>query len=173
MNLAITDRIALTEIKSADQGRLIEHLNDQEIYANTLRIPSPYTDADANRFLAVVGAAITEHSEPVHFAIRDSEAGLIGGCGFDGLVRGHRAELGYWLARPWRRQGIMTATIGTVRDYALARWDLVRISAHVFTFNIASVRILEKNGFTCEEVHRKQFLKDGQYIDALTYAFVS
>jgi len=54
----------------------------------------------------------------------------------------------------------------------VARWQLVRITAHVFTFNVASARVLEKNGFVCEGVHRKQFLKDGRFLDARCYARV-
>ena len=62
--------------------------------------------------------------------------------------------------------------VAAARDYALAQWRLVRISAHVFTFNTSSARVLKKNGFVCEGLHRKQFLKDGQFLDAKVYAFV-
>ena len=88
------------------------------------------------------------------------------------LVPGHRAELGYWLAKSLWGRGIMTAVVGAARDHALAQWNLVRISAHVFTFNAASARVLETNGFVCEGLHRKRFLKDGQFLDARAYAFV-
>lgn len=173
MRIAINDRFSLTEIRPTDIQALAEHLNDREIYDRTLRIPYPYTEADGEKFLAVVAAANEQYAEPVHFATRDINDTLIGGCGFDGLVPGHRAELGYWLARPFWGQGIMTAAVAALRDYALARWKLVRITAHVFSFNIASARVLEKNGFACEGVHRKQFLKDGRFLDGQCYAFVA
>jgi RimJ/RimL family protein N-acetyltransferase len=41
----------------------------------------------------------------------------------------------------------------------------LRITAHVFESNLASARVLEKNGFVCEGHLRKHFLKDGQFID--------
>jgi RimJ/RimL family protein N-acetyltransferase len=172
LRIAINDRFCLTEIRPTDIRALVEHLNDREIYDRTLRIPNPYTEADGESFLAVVQAANEQYGEPVHFAIRNVDEILIGGCGFDGLVPGHRAELGYWLGRPLWGRGIMTATVAALRDHALAQWTLVRITAHVFSFNTASARVLEKNGFICEGVHRKQFLKDGRFLDGRCYAFV-
>jgi [ribosomal protein S5]-alanine N-acetyltransferase len=172
MRIAINERISLTEVRPADKRAFVAHLNDREIYDRTLRIPFPYLETDAERFLEVVRSETKQHGQPSHFAIRDTDDALIGCCGFNDLVPGHRAEIGYWLARPFWGRGIMTATVAAARDYAFAQWNLVRISAHVFHLNTASARVLEKNGFTCEGVHRKQFLKDGRFLDARCYAFV-
>ncbi len=48
MALMINDQIRLTEFRLSDKPALIEHLNDREIYERTLRIPFPYTEADAD-----------------------------------------------------------------------------------------------------------------------------
>jgi RimJ/RimL family protein N-acetyltransferase len=48
----------------------------------------------------------------------------------------------------------------------------VRITAHVFAFNTASARVLEKNAFICEGLQRKRFLKAGRFLDAKCYALV-
>lgn len=172
MRIAINNSFALTEVRPTDKHAFVEHLNDREIYEVTLRIPYPYSEADADRFLEVVRSETNQHGQPSHFAIRDAEDGLVGCCGFNDVVPGHRAEIGYWLARPFWGRGIMTAVVAAARDYALAQWRLVRISAYVFDLNAASARVLEKNGFACEGVHRKQFLKDGRFLDAKVYAFV-
>ena len=50
---------------------------------------------------------------------------LLGGCGFEGLAYGHKAEIGYWVAKPFWGQGIATAVIRTAREFAIAKWDLV------------------------------------------------
>jgi [ribosomal protein S5]-alanine N-acetyltransferase len=172
MRIAIHDHYSLTEIRPDDKPAFVEHLNDREIYERTLRIPFPYRESDADRFLALVRSETDRLGGPCHFAIRDSHEALVGCCGFNDIVPGHRAELGYWLARPFWGRGIMTATVAAARDYALTQWQLVRISAHVFVLNTASARVLEKNGFTCEGLHRKQFLKDGRFLDARTFAFI-
>jgi RimJ/RimL family protein N-acetyltransferase len=172
MRITVNETFSLSEIRLADTAAFVEHLNDREIYERTLRIPFPYTEADADKFLEIARSASEQYGQPVHFALRGADEFMVGACGFDGLVPGHRAELGYWLARPFRGRGIMTATVAAARDFALNQWKLVRITAHVFSFNTASARVLEKNGFVCEGLGRKQFLKDGQFIDAATYAYV-
>ncbi|HWB09208.1 MAG TPA: GNAT family N-acetyltransferase [Pirellulales bacterium] len=172
MRIPINETLCLTEVRPTDKGAFVEHLNDREIYERTLRIPFPYTEADADKFLEITRSATEQYGDLVHFAIRQTDGALIGACGFDGLVPGHRAELGYWLGRPFWGRGIMTATVAAARDYALDRWKLVRITAHVFSFNAASARVLAKNAFVCEGVHRKQFLKDGRFLDDATYAYV-
>ncbi len=109
--------------------------------------------------------------EPRHFAIREGDS-LIGSVGFDGLQEGHTAEIGYWLGRAWWSRGIMTAVVGKACEHAIARWQLVRITAHVFESNIASARVLEKNGFELEGVLRKHYRKDGRFLDSRLFALV-
>lgn len=115
--------------------------------------------------------ASERHGEPVHFAIREGDS-LIGSVGFDGLTKGHKAEIGYWLAKRWWGRGIMTAVVGTACDYAFAEWHLVRITAHLFESNIASAQVLEKNGFECEGLLWKHHLKDGQFLNSRLFALV-
>ena len=71
----------------------------------------------------------------------------MGACGFDDLVLGHSAEIGYWLARPYRGQGIMTAVVRAACHFAQTKWELARICAYVFDSNLASARVLEKGRF--------------------------
>jgi [ribosomal protein S5]-alanine N-acetyltransferase len=99
---------------------------------------------------------------------------FIGGCGFAGLQLGksHRAEIGYWLAKPYWGQGIMTAIVRRLCEFAFAELSLVKIEAHVFAGNAASARVLEKCGFVQEGYLRKQYVKDGKYLDAKLFALV-
>jgi RimJ/RimL family protein N-acetyltransferase len=172
MHLPINGQFHLTEFRSTDRTECVQHLSNRDIYDRTLRIPYPYTDADFEEWLTIVARATKRHGEPVHFAIRASDGSLVGGCGFDGLSEGHHAEIGYWLAKPYWGQGVMTSVVGRACEHAWTRWKLVRITAHVFEFNLASARVLEKNGFVCEGYLRKHFLKDEQFIDSKLYAMV-
>jgi ribosomal-protein-alanine N-acetyltransferase len=172
MKIIINGDVFLSAYEVADRGALVQHLGDEEIYRNTLRIPHPYTSADADTWLGIAAAATKEHGEPIHLAIRDGAGRLIGGCGFDGLVRGHRAEIGYWLARPFWNRGIMTLVVPRACEDAFNRFALVRIAAHVFANNAASARVLEKAGFQEEGYLRKHYLKDAVFLDARVYALV-
>ena len=80
------------------------------------------------------------------------------------------AELGYWLGeRAWGR-GVMTEAVAAFVPWAFDRYSLTRIYAHVFEFNVASTRVLEKAGFLCEGRLRKAVIKNGQVLDELMYA---
>ena len=100
MKIVVNNQIHLSEIHPSDKCAVVEHLNDRDIYDRTFRIPFPYTDADAEAFLARVAKATEQHGQPAHFAIRSADDVLIGGCGLNDFEIGksHRAEIGYWLA---------------------------------------------------------------------------
>jgi ribosomal-protein-alanine N-acetyltransferase len=173
MKISVSDRIHLSEIQPSDQAAYLEHLKEKEIYDRTLRIPFPYTEADFRAWMEI-GEATRQHGQPVHWAIRNEADFLIGGCGFDFLQVGtsHQAEIGYWLAKPYWGRGIMTAVVRRACDFAFAEFGLVKIVAHVFTDNAASVKVLQKCGFQEEGYLRKHCFKDGQYLDALLFALV-
>ncbi len=174
MRIVVNDQVHLSEFRSSDKDALIEHLNDRDIYNRTLRIPSPYTDACADEWLALVAKITKQQGQSVQFGIRTADDSLIGGCGFDGFQIGksHRAEVGYWLAKPFWDQGIMTAVVQRLCHHAFDKFGLVKIIAHVFTHNPASARVLEKCGFHEEGLLRKHFLKDDHFIDARLFALL-
>lgn len=174
MRIVVNDHVHLSEFRSSDKDALISHLNDRDIYDRTLRIPFPYTENDADEWLALVAKVAKQQGRPVHWAIRSADDALIGGCGFEGFQVGktHRAEVGYWLAKPFWGRGIMTAVVQRLCKHAFEGFGLVKITAHVFTHNPASVRVLEKCGFQQEGFLRKHFLKDGRFIDAKLFALL-
>lgn len=172
LDIAVNEQIHLTEIRATDRTEVAQYMSDREVYDRLLGIPHPYTEDDFDERFSRYKTATENFGEPVHFAIRTAIGARIGGWGFDEVAKGHRAEIGFWLARPYWGQGIMTAVVGKACEYAFAQWNLVRITAHVFDFNVPSARVLEKNGFVCEGYLRKHFLKDGRFIDGKLYALV-
>ena len=174
MKIVVNDQVHLSEFRSSDKPALIEHLNDRDIYDRTLRIPFPYTEVDADEWLTLAAKITEQQGQSVHFAIRSADDALIGGCGFDGFQIGksHRAEVGYWLAKPHWGRGIMTAVVRRVCQHAFEEFGLVKITAHVFSHNPASARVLEKCGFVQEGLLRKHFVKDGQFMDAKLFALL-
>ena len=174
MKISVNNQIHLSEILPTDQAAYIEHLKAKEIYDLTLRIPYPYTEADFRARMEIVEKATRQQGRPVHFAIRNDQEFLIGGCGFDSLQVGksHRAEIGYWLAKPYWGRGIMAAVVRKACEFGFAEFGLVKIEAHVFAENVASAKVLEKCGFVQEGYLRKHFLKDGKYLDVRLFALV-
>jgi ribosomal-protein-alanine N-acetyltransferase len=173
MKITVNRQIHLSEIQPSDQAACVEHLKEKEIYDRTLRIPYPYTEGDFQEWLKTVENTTQQQGRPVHWAIRNKEDCLIGGCGFDGLQVGKsRAEIGYWLAKPYWGRGIMTAVVRKACEFAVAEFGLAKIVAHVFASNTPSARVLEKCGFVQEGYLRKHYLKDNQFFDARLYALL-
>ena len=174
MKISVNEHIQLSEFQPSDQVACVEHLREKEIYDRTLRIPYPYTEDDFQEWLKIVEKTTQEQGRSVLWAIRKEDGLLIGGCGFDGfqLGKSHRAEIGYWLAKPFWCRGIMTAVVRRVSEFAFAEFGLVKITAHVFANNPASARVLEKCGFVQEGYLGKHYLKDGRYLDARLFALV-
>jgi ribosomal-protein-alanine N-acetyltransferase len=177
MELRVNDQIHLTEIRETDKPAFLRHFADKEIYNWTLRIPYPYTEAHADEWLAIVAEDTRKHGRPVTWAIRVQDESLIGVVGLgvetEPSFRSHRAEIGYWLAKPYWGRGIMSAVVRAVCEHGTREFGLVRITAHVFDGNLPSIRVLEKCGFVCESpLVRKAYQKDGRFIDGRFYALV-
>src|SRR5262245_44799964 len=88
MTIVVNDQVHLSEFRPSDRAALVQHLHDRDIYDRTLRIPFPYTVAQAEDFLARVASITQEQGRTVNWAIRDADGALIGGCGFDGWQAG-------------------------------------------------------------------------------------
>ena len=66
----------------------------------------------------------------------------------------------------------MTAAVTAFTEYVFRNYDLIRIFAAVFESNPASVRVVEKAGYTFEGRLRKSVNKNGRILDELMYAKV-
>jgi len=164
----------LSSIGLSDKLALIEHLKEREIYERTALIPYPYSEADADWWINTRLEARKNLDKEVVFAIRGSDGELIGAVGaqLDDIGLTHRAEFGYWLAKPYWGHGIMTDAVAAFVEYAFRELMLSKLTADVFAFNTASARVLEKNGFQKEGYLRQHYFKDGHFIDAIAYGLL-
>ncbi len=154
---------ALTDLEN-----LIKYANNFEIAKNmTDQFPHPYTIGKGKAFIEYASSA-----NPIHIFAIDVEQKAIGAIGIhlQADIQRKNAELGYWLAEPFWRKGIMTEAIQRMTKYAFENWEIDRIFARPFGSNIGSQKALEKAGFTLEGRFQKTFYKNGEYIDELIYA---
>jgi [ribosomal protein S5]-alanine N-acetyltransferase len=86
-----------------DKPAYIEHFKDRRIYENTANIPYPYTEADADWWIAYRGSRSANSKETL-FAIRNPDGLLVGSvdAGSKTVVGSdHASEICYWLAVPY------------------------------------------------------------------------
>jgi len=146
-----------------DATALVRHADNPRVAGN-LRdgFPSPYTPADARNWL---NSVISNRSAAVLAVEVDGEAA--GGLGLYPQQDVYRlnGEIGYWLSERYWGKGIMTEAVGAMVEFAFTRTDLLRLFAGVFENNLSSMRVLEKNGFIRESVHKKAVIKGGERLD--------
>ncbi|HEU4714235.1 MAG TPA: GNAT family protein [Pyrinomonadaceae bacterium] len=153
-----------------DRDSLVRHANNRNVWINLRdRFPHPYTKDDARRWLDIVVGSRPE----TNFAIAVEDK-AVGGVGYtiDTDVNYRSAEIGYWLGEEFWGRGIATEALIAVTEHAFSTYDLCRLYAHVFDWNPASARVLEKAGYVFEGRLRKSVTKAGQTIDQLMYAIV-
>jgi RimJ/RimL family protein N-acetyltransferase len=156
--------------RAEDKPALVRNANNRKVWRNlTDLFPHPYTDADADGWLAHA----VDAGRSVHLAIEvdGQAAGGIGAIAGQGVARA-TAMFGYWLGEPYWGRGIATAAAMAFADYLQRERLFARLEAPVFEWNPASMRVLEKAGFAREGVLRKSVTKDGQLIDSVLYALV-
>lgn len=162
--------IQLRPYRFADKQDLVRFANNPRIAANVRdAFPSPYTEADAYRWLDICINA--RENDPQINRVIALDDQLIGGIG---LIRQrdvyrYSAEIGYWLAEPYWGKGYVTEAVRQIVAEALATTDIHRIYAGVFSFNTASMRVLEKAGFVLEAIHKQAVYKSDAYWDEHLY----
>lgn len=174
MQITIDETLRLTGFSGRDRVNMARYLNDPVVYRNTLRVPYPYTDKDADEWLELSSKLDADNGMRLNWAIRTKSGELIGGIGrlLTFGKESHQDEIGYWLARPYRGQGVMTKVVAGFCDYLFDTCGLDRIIANTFSHNPASGRVLEKVGFRREGYLRRHYLKDGEFIDGILFGML-
>jgi RimJ/RimL family protein N-acetyltransferase len=128
--------------------------------------PSPYSIDDAHRFIARATGPV-----PGLLLAIEIQGEAAGGIGIQPLDDVHHgtAEIGYWLAEPFWGKGIVTDAVRVLVPVAFEQTDIIRVQAGIFSGNPASMRVLEKCGFSREAVHRNAITKHGRVMDEVIY----
>jgi RimJ/RimL family protein N-acetyltransferase len=73
--------------------------------------------------------------------------------------------MGYFIGEAYWGSGIATEAVRLLTQYICTLPNMVRIQAKVFSGNLASTRVLEKNGFILEATHQQAVYKNNQLLD--------
>lgn len=137
-----TARLILRPPQLQDAKAIAALANDIRIAQNTLRLPHPYTVADAEKFIASTDKGEGE----VAFIVTLRSGALIGIAGIARL-NGNAPELGYWLGVPFWGHGYATEAARAVIDHAFTEIGCEQLQSGARISNPASRRVLEKCGF--------------------------
>ncbi len=162
------ERCTVRSWRLEDADALARHANNRKVWRN-LRdsFPHPYTIEDAEDWVTIAPAQRPE----TNFAI-DVHGEAVGGIGLElqADVFRRSAEIGYWLGEHFWGRGIMTEAVRALTSWGFATLSLERIYAGVFSWNIGSMRVLEKAGYVHEATLENAIYKEGEVLDEHIYA---
>jgi ribosomal-protein-alanine N-acetyltransferase len=108
------------------------------------------------------------------FVFSPDEETLLGGLTLAQIQRGvtQSGVLGYWMGARHAGKGLMGAAVRAVLAFSFDNLHLNRVEAACLPHNAASIRLLEKVGFTREGYARKYLSIDGRWQDHFLYGLV-
>lgn len=160
-----TERLVLRQITESDGEGLFGIFADDQVTHHYAW--DAFTSVEQGHQLAAHTAEQFRRREAIRWGLLlPGTPHIIGTCGFTRWNRDNQfAVLGYDLARPYWRRGLMSETVAAVMRLGFERMALHRVEATVLTGNTASATLLSRAGFHREGVLRGRVRKAGAFRD--------
>jgi ribosomal-protein-alanine N-acetyltransferase len=98
------------------------------------------------------------------FVIEDSDGNIVGRANLKDIDRSERsAEIGYRIAESACGQGLATLAVRRLIQEAQSRWNLTRLVANVYAGNMGSAKVLQRCGFSIEQVSHQKEAEDNYF----------
>ncbi len=162
----------IREWQIEDAENLASVINNKKIQDN-LRdgLPYPYTVENAKEYITSMLSADKDETYAFAITVDDKAIGSIGVFRCNN-IHFRSGEMGYYIAESYWGKGIGTSAVRQTCKYIFDHTNIIRIFAEPFAYNMASCHILEKAGFQCEGILRKNAIKNGVILDMKMYALI-
>ncbi|MBP1993750.1 GNAT family N-acetyltransferase [Paenibacillus eucommiae] len=167
-----TNRLFLRFFELFDAKMVQELAGDEEVARTTLAIPHPYPDEAAEKWIETVRQS-SEKGDSYAFAmIKKEDGALLGNMSMGVFQKHNRAELAYWVGKPYWGQGYATEAARRIVQFGFEDLELNRISAAAMTKNPGSYKVMIKIGMKLEGTFPQHVLKAGSFEDLVFYGIV-
>jgi RimJ/RimL family protein N-acetyltransferase len=167
-----TDRLLLRPFLFADAPEVQRLAGDRAIAETTLLIPHPYEDGVAERWIATHASGFADGKLAAFAVTLADEGQLVGATGLTIEPEHARAEMGYWIGKPYWNRGYCTESAAALIRYGFEFLGLNRVFANWMTSNPASGRVMEKIGMRREGRFAQHLCKWGRFRDVEYYGIV-
>jgi [ribosomal protein S5]-alanine N-acetyltransferase len=167
-----TARLVLRPFTPADANDVQRLADDRDIASTTASIPLPYDDGVAAQWIATHHRRFEQETGLELAITHDPDGTLVGALGLRFELEHDRAELGYWIGKPYWGRGYATEAARALVQYGFDTLGLHRIYARHLTRNPASGRVLQKIGMTHEGHRRQHDKKWGIFEDEELYGML-
>jgi diamine N-acetyltransferase len=157
-------KVILRPFEESDYLQMQIWINDEEIRRNLLAF-RPMSARDEREWFE----KIQKTENAIHLAICTLDGKLIGSTGIFRINWQHRfAHTGTIIGDPEQRnKGFGSDAKMHLLNYAFNTLNLNRMVTEAFEFNESSLRYSLKCGYKVEGRLRRQYFKEGRYIDAI------
>ncbi len=166
---AAAGTISVRRATLKDAGALARMMGDPAVYAGLMQLPFTNEEIWKERL-----AETFAPGKPDLLLVAEREGEVVGSAGLHpvgaALRRRHALTLGISVAREAQHQGVGSALMAAMCDYADGWAGALRIELTVYADNAAAIALYRKFGFEHEGTHRAYALRDGAYVDALAMA---
>ncbi len=166
-------RVILRDLRAEDIPSLCHYAGHPEVSRWMPNLAYPFGEAQAREVLRK-SAEKARSGDGYYFGIELAErAEVIGVIGVKEINRADRhADLGAWIGREFRRQGLAEEAIRLALRFAFRDLRLHRVSALALAPNVASAGLLRKLGFCIEGRWRKDCFLRGRWYDAIVFGLL-
>lgn len=167
--ILFTERLALRRFTLADAVDIKRLAGCRDIAATTLSIPHPYEDGVAEKWIESHQKGFQDGTLVDLAITRRPHKFVMGAVGLAINTEHNHAELGYWVGKPYWKQGYATEAARELVRYGFEVIGLNRIHSHHFASNPASGCVMRKAGLTHEGTLRQHICKWDEYHDVQMY----
>jgi RimJ/RimL family protein N-acetyltransferase len=146
-----TERLWLRWPRAADAPTFARLAGNPDVALKTARIPQPYEPRQAEEFI-MLSRAENDRGDGLSLVLtlKRHPGEAIGVIGAHGAAQRGVASIGFWLGKPYWKQGLMTEAATAFLDLIFGVTSLDRVESHVMFDNPASKRVHEKLGFVSQ-----------------------
>lgn len=155
--------LLIRRARAADAEGFRQMMAEPEVFAALMQLPMPSVETWRKRL------ADSEEGKDGHLhLVAERDGHVVGSAGLHPatpLRRRHCAALGLSVALQAQGQGVGTALLLALCDYADNWAHLLRLELTVFTDNQRAIALYQRCGFVHEGTHRAYALRHGCYAD--------
>ena len=168
-----TKRLVLRRPRLSDAEDLVALLNDKAVRAFIPDMPAPYERRDALQWLRrAQGPPRPTPTGPSHPRHIEMDGRMVGGISLRWNAPNKSGDIGYWIGRPYRGQGIATEAARALVDHAFSSLGAQRLWAMAVVENQASREVLESCGMRLEGIQRSHQIIGRRRVDLAIYAIL-
>lgn len=171
--LITTERLILRKARLEDTPEMFFFRSDPEMMKYIDRAPAKTEDEARGVLQMIIDASDNNTGISWTITLKGSDT-MLGNISLWRLIKEHyRAEIGYVLHTAQQGKGIMNEAMKAVINYGFNTMGLHSIEANINPLNLASQKVLERNGFVREAYFRENYYHDGKFYDSAIYSLVN